>query len=486
MVSVSTVSDGGRRLLSRALTGLGQRWRLLGLASRYAIISGLVMLLALLAVGQWVARSVTSGIVDRHAAAAALSIGSSIAGPLQELRTAATLSREARERITVLLGSASGRQVVGFRIWKDNTIVHVERADVIGPTVSPAAARARAQAGDVVAEYRAPGTLPPSPPTTAGQGLLEVLAPVRATGTDLVIALVETYEVAPALERDVAVARSSSWLLVGLAGLLMHVLQVAAVHRASRVAMKQRQVLADRVEQLSRMLNENNSLRVANQAGNRLAESNERYLRNIGADLHDGPLQLVGMVSLRLDGLPQLLEQRSEEALAEAAEDIQMARESLAETAREIRNIAAGLTLPEIENLPVPEVIQAAVRRHQRHSGIAVALSLADGLPDAQPSLKVCLYRLVQEGLNNIVQHAYGSSQYVQAGYVDGHFIVSIEDDGPGIAATAPADGRDSGAQGIAGLKDRVEALGGSLSLKNRREGGACLSARFPRSILDA
>lgn len=466
------------------MDSLVSAWRDASITFRISLLAGLIMLAGMVVVGEWVARSVEAGVVHDHAADAALYTDSIVAAHLQELRTSDELSAAAREKVDGLLAAPSGRPIVAFRIWKGDTIVHAESRSLVGTTALPTEARRLALQGEVHAQFGVEEVGRQLPGPASGQRLLEVYAPVRRAGSNDIIAIVETYELAPALERELRRARLGSWAIIAAIGALMQLLQIAAVHKASRLIMHQRQTLSQRVEDLSRMLAENTSLRMANEAGTRMTENNERFLRKIGADLHDGPLQLLGMAMLRLDGVRGSLSNPSRETLGEAMEDFEFVAESLAETAKEIRDIAAGLSLPEIGRHSLDKVIGIAVKRHERHSGMPVAVSLDEPLPEVSSALKVCIYRLVQEGLSNVMRHAHGKGQTVDVRWAGGMLHVAVLDRGPGFASS----GRqvEGTAQGLSGLRDRVEALGGMLVITDRPEGGASIRATFQEPWLGA
>ena len=100
-----------------------------------------------------------------------------------------------------------------------------------------------------------------------------------------------------------------------------------------------------------------------------------------------------------------------------------------------------------------------------------------DSLSHEPPqAVKVCVYRVVQEGLNNAFHHAAGTGQRVSA-RIDGNELeVVVADGGPGVVLS---NKHKTGGQGLAGLRDRVEALSGQLAIESRR-GGTRLMARFP------
>jgi len=100
----------------------------------------------------------------------------------------------------------------------------------------------------------------------------------------------EFYEDAEALKRNLFKANLQSWLAVALVTLAMLGALSGIAFRGSRTIEHQRVSLEQRISELSRLLSQNELLRNRlQQTSRRTAEINERYLRRISADLHDGP-----------------------------------------------------------------------------------------------------------------------------------------------------------------------------------------------------
>lgn len=486
MVS-STVTDappheGAATAMSRIgarISWAAERWNSLGMTFRFATVTSTVLLIGMLILGEWVAKRIEDGVVHSHAASAALYVANHVNRRVQELAGASTLSAETKQDLDHLLETPFvGRSVVGFRIWKDDTLVYAESAALIGRRYPASRSRTQAMEGRVVAAYRAATRSSVELGIAPTERLLEVYAPVRQTGSDRVIGLVETYELAPSLKADVEAARSGAWLLVAWFGLHVLLIQTVFFHHSNRIITRQRKALDHRVTQLTRMLAENSTLRNANEAGARVTHESERHLRKLSAELHDGPLQLLAMAVLRLGALPELMQQGDPASLGEAKEDVEIVRDCVKDTITELRIIAAGLALPEVESRPLGDVVASAARAHARRSGSPVQCDVAPDTPDAQAAVKVCAYRLVQEGLSNSLRHAAGRGQAVAVARNGGWIEIRIVDSGPGFGSdNEPAEG---GGRGLSGLKDRIESLGGTLELSNRPEGGAMLCARLP------
>ena len=89
---------------------------------------------------------------------------------------------------------------------------------------------------------------------------------------------------------------------------------------------------------------------------------------------------------------------------------------------------------------------------------------------DLPLAVKICVGRVVQEGLTNAWRHADGAGQEVVATRVGDLLSVAVRDRGPGLSRTSRQDD-DLYGLGLAGLAGRVESLGGTLTLRDRRDG---------------
>ena len=209
-------------------------------------------------------------------------------------------------------------------------------------------------------------------------------------------------------------------------------------------------------------------------------KSNENLLNRIGSDIHDGPIQLLSLLILRLVDRPAARTRRSPLPMAEtdAAGEFSppvLARRLLAE----LRELSAGLVLPEIESLSLDAALRLAVEYHEKVTGTTVEASY-NGLPEqvAQP-LKLCLYRVIQEGLTNAFRHAGGRGQRVTVSANDKFITVVVSDGGPGLANASEASVSRK-PLGLHGIRNRVEAFGGAVKIRQRDDIGTELSVLIP------
>lgn len=464
--------------LRTAISAFVSWWAWQNLTLQFALTTSAILLAGMLVIGNWVTHRISDGVVHTHASSAAHYADHAIEPLVQELDTGSRLSPEAQAKLDGLLRPATvGPQIVGFRIWKDDTIVYSDRRELIGQTEPASPRRALAWGGKVAAEF---GTIEPEhgPAEAVGQPLLEIYAPVRNSATGRIIALAEVYQLAPTLQDELAQAQVGSWVVVAGVTLSMLMLQLLVVREGSRTIVGQRAALDDRISSLSALLRENQILRSrASHANRRVTEMNDAFLRRVGADLHDGPIQLIAMAVLRLDGLQDLLDTADKTIADEAREEITVLREALRETLHEIRNLSSGLAPPDITTLSLTETLKLAARRHERRTGLPVATDL-NGLPEDVPlAIKSCLYRFAQEGLSNAYRHAGGKGQGLSARCSTGFLEIEVDDEGTGIKD--PDGAFNTGGQGLVGLRDRIESLGGEFSMTRRPHGGTRMKARL-------
>jgi signal transduction histidine kinase len=111
-----------------------------------------------------------------------------------------------------------------------------------------------------------------------------------------------------------------------------------------------------------------------------------------------------------------------------------------------------------------------------RGTGLTVALRLPEDIEAVPRQTGAAVYRITREALTNVLRHAGAAHASVQVEHHDGRLEVAIRDDGAG-------DGRgpDSGTgHGITGMRERAEALGGSLSAGPASDGGFVVTASLP------
>jgi signal transduction histidine kinase len=217
-------------------------------------------------------------------------------------------------------------------------------------------------------------------------------------------------------------------------------------------------------------------------AAARATAVNERLLRRISADLHDGPGQDLGFALMRLEAMvgDRPCPAPSADAPGSRTEDVRAVRTSVESALAELRAVSAGLQLPDIEGLSVAEIAARAVRDYERKTGVKAGLQISGGPTDVAQPVKITLYRLLQESLANGFRHAGGIDQHVSLRQAGDRLTVTIRDGGPGF------DGHEALARdrvGLAAMRERVAALGGSFELDAEPGRGTIVRATMPTHV---
>lgn len=240
------------------------------------------------------------------------------------------------------------------------------------------------------------------------------------------------------------------WLTIGAA--MLAVIGMLAFNA------RQSEVLRARLVVERNLVSQNEAMRrEAEQALFAAAEANEQTLNYIGAEIHDGPLQLLGLASL--------METRA--ATAGATDDMSQAS-LVQQAAAELRQISAGLILPEIEALDTLQVIELAVSRHRSLTGASVDLATGTAAPLLRLDLprRICLYRVVQESLANATRHGGEGPIRISLATEPELLIVSIESRlDPGSGATPDSSRQKLGLQG---MRRRISVFNGTVDLALR------------------
>ncbi len=399
------------RLTSGWAARLAENFNSLDLTRQFALAGGAVALAAMLLIGAWVSQRVRDDSIASAATSTARFMDSFIAPLAQELQSQETFSIGPIRALDEVLDSSqlSGR-VVSVKIWKpDGRIAYARDVEMIGQTFAPSPELKGALAGHVIAELDQLDE-----PESAGEAqsdvpLLEIYSPIRAEWTGEVIGVAEFYENATDLVGQLERARLQGWLVTAAATALICMTLFAIVHRGGRTIADQRAALAARLTEVEETSEQNRLLRrQVERASRRLSELNESNLRRLGADLHDGPTQLISLVALRLDALSRAPAKDRKKAHAEVAQALDAAL-------KEIRQISRGMVLPELTPLSLAAVIERAIATHESRTHTAVARDIIVGPIDPSEAVKICVYRFVQEGLNNAFRHGGGHDQAVTA-----------------------------------------------------------------------
>ncbi|TDE11214.1 GAF domain-containing sensor histidine kinase [Jiangella asiatica] len=206
----------------------------------------------------------------------------------------------------------------------------------------------------------------------------------------------------------------------------------------------------------------------------RIVHATEEERRRIERDLHDGAQQqivaLMAKVQLARNNLVRD-PARAEAILTELQAEAATLHDDLIELAR-------GIHPPVLSDRGLAEAIQSRAERLP----IAVTLVTTPAMRETRFSDQIegAAYFVASEALTNVLKHGHAHRAVVHLSCHDGHLRLSVSDDGRGIH-----DGPRRGS-GLANMADRLEALGGRLTVTSPAGGGTCVEAELPASAAES
>lgn len=455
-------------------------------AQRFMLASLIILVAGMIGVGGWVGQQIESGVIHQTAAYTSLYVSSVVEPDLQELANSDSITPEHQIMITQALQDTSlGQNITAVKVWNlQGRIVYATEPANLGLAFPVDSDLSRALHGWVSSDISTLDKPENVNDRDRGQRRLETYSPVRRTGTNQIIAAVEFYQTVDSLDRDIAAAQQNSWLIVGGATLAMYLLIAGFVRLASDTIRRQQTELANQVLQQTELLNQNKGLHDRiRRAFRRTTALNERFLRRISAELHDGPAQDLGLALLRLDHLlPQQSDSMTPISEVVSQTDFQTVQSSLRHALEEIRAISAGMGLPELENLSLTETVLRALRAHERRTNTPVKLAMGEIPDNVSVPVKITLYRIIQEALSNAYRHAGGAEQQVEINCSRNQLNLCVSDRGPGFDEAQAAEWDEH--LGLVGMRERVESLGGIFRVESKLGQGTRVIAQLP--LLDA
>ncbi len=212
----------------------------------------------------------------------------------------------------------------------------------------------------------------------------------------------------------------------------------------------------------------------------RLASAQEEEQRRISRELHDQVGQTVTGLSLGLKALEQRLANGGD--AASAAGQIRWLETLAAQIGRDIHRSASDLRPTAIDDLGLFRAIGAYVAEWRERYHIEADMQTF-GRDDSLPlDVAVVLYRIVQEGLTNVLKHAQASKVSIVIEQKPEAVALVLEDDGIGFDAEGrvPLDGNQASGLGFSGMRERTALLSGTIAVESTPGKGSTIFVRVP------
>lgn len=207
----------------------------------------------------------------------------------------------------------------------------------------------------------------------------------------------------------------------------------------------------------------------------RLVNAEERERRAISRELHDEVGQSLSALLVDVEHLIEI--SSGDGILRQGLQNIKMVAENCV---NEVRNMALLLRPSMLDDLGLVAALEWQAREVSKRTGMLVDTVEEDVSENLPEEYRTCVYRIVQEALNNCSKHAHAKNVRIVVRQEPNHLRVSVEDDGKGF------DPSRVRGLGILGMNERVSQLGGLLKVDSDPARGTRLQVDLPLPIASA
>jgi PAS domain S-box-containing protein len=211
----------------------------------------------------------------------------------------------------------------------------------------------------------------------------------------------------------------------------------------------------------------------AYQLSGRLLHAQEEERARLAKELHDGLSQNLALLSVEMEMLGQRLPETPEQ-INERLNDFSKEAKGLS---AEVHRISHGLHPAKLAQLGLTVALGSFCREVETAHGIKVCFDARD-VPRVLPSeVALCLYRVAQEAIQNVVKHSEAKKTTVELVMAGDRIHLSVTDDGTGFEMGAE---RGNGSLGLVSMQERVRLVHGEVSVKSAPGQGTRVEARVP------
>lgn len=202
----------------------------------------------------------------------------------------------------------------------------------------------------------------------------------------------------------------------------------------------------------------------------------EEERRRVATEIHDGVTQQLVSIWFRVHACQRLLERR---AVTEALRELSATKDLIDQTLVDARSAIYNLRPATLDDLGLVAALHELASRFREDAGIEVTVEAPDELR-VPPHLETALYRIAQEALTNVRKHANARAVTVALRAAAESVQLEVSDDGDGFDLEAFSRSRPQTSFGLAGMRERIELVGGHMAVRSAPREGTTLRAAAP------
>jgi signal transduction histidine kinase len=213
-----------------------------------------------------------------------------------------------------------------------------------------------------------------------------------------------------------------------------------------------------------------------------ITRGQEEERKRLARELHDDTTQALIALNQQVEMAQKVLDLDPTRAIERLAQVHQM----LAETLESVRRFSRDLRPIYLEDLGFLPALEMLAQEADQEENLSVQMAVSGASRRLPPDLELTAYRIVQEALNNVVQHAQASQAWIKVRFEAEHLILSVRDDGQGFEAPDLPDAlARRGHFGLMGIQERAFLYGGQMSIRSTPGEGTEVIVQIPYPLLD-
>jgi signal transduction histidine kinase len=209
----------------------------------------------------------------------------------------------------------------------------------------------------------------------------------------------------------------------------------------------------------------------------RVVAAQESERQRIARDLHDETGQSLTAIGMGLRGLSGKLSARNKEAFGTLHKLETLTADSL----KELQRLISDLRPSHLDDLGLSAALRWYANRVQEHSPLNVRVDIIGEERDLDEAMKITIFRIIQESLNNIIKHAHATHVNIYLRFEEKNVRINVRDNGIGFDLDGAKHTHSSRPTlGLAGMEERAALLGGTVCVQSRPGYGTEVEALIP------
>jgi signal transduction histidine kinase len=207
--------------------------------------------------------------------------------------------------------------------------------------------------------------------------------------------------------------------------------------------------------------------------GGRLINAQEEERSRIARELHDDLSQRMALLSIETEQLAQL----ASDTVPGLSAGLHKVLDGIQETLSDIHRLSYELHPSKLDRLGLPAAVLSLCKEISRHQSVQVECTFSD-VPEPLPrNVSLCLYRVIQESLQNIIKHSGACTATVELYGNSSEVRLKISDEGVGFNPESVAKQRGLG---LLSMRERLRLVGGTISIESRPLRGTRINVAVP------